>query len=70
MNPKNRKIFNKLLNENKVSKKIVYDLSPNSLFNDDIIEGIKVLLSKKITMGNITKNSKENFLNILELNMH
>ena len=46
MNPKIEN-FNKLLNENKVSKKIVYDLSPNSLFNDDIIEGIKVLLSKR-----------------------
>ena len=61
MNPKNKKIFNKLLNENKVSKKNVYDLSPNSLFNDDIIEGIKVLLSKKITIGNITKKFEKEF---------
>ena len=61
MNLKNRKIFNKLLDKNKISKKIVYGLSPNSLFNDDIIEGIKVLLSKKITMGNITKKFEEEF---------
>ena len=61
MNSKNKKIFNKLLDKNKISKKIVYGLSPNSLFNDDIIEGIKVLLSKKITMGNITKKFEEEF---------
>ena len=61
MKSKNKKFFNKLLNKNKVSKKIVYDLSPNSLFNDDIIEGIKVLLSKKITIGNITKKFEKEF---------
>ena len=61
MNSKNRKIFNNLIDKNKISKKIVYGLSPNSLFNDDIIEGIKVLLSKKITMGNITKKFEEEF---------
>jgi len=43
------------------TKKMRYALSPNSFSNKDIVEGIKILLSKRITMGKITKRFKKEF---------
>ena len=53
--------FKKILKKNskKISKK--YTLSPNSFSNDDIIEGLKVLISKKITMSDKTLNFEKRF---------
>ena len=42
-------------------EKNIYQLSPNSFSNKDIIKGIKVLLSKRITMGEITKKFEREF---------
>ena len=58
MNLKEQNYLTKLLvkySKKSSSKKMRYALSPNSFSNKDIIEGIKVLLSKRITMGKITK---------------
>ena len=43
------------------AKYSINGLSPNSFSNKDIIEGIKVLLSKRITMGKITKRFEAEF---------
>ena len=61
MNNKNLNFLNKLIDNNKKKEKNIYQLSPNSFSNKDIIEGIKVLLSKRITMGKITKRFEKEF---------
>ena len=61
MNSKNLNLLNKLIEKNKKKEKNIYQLSPNSFSNKDMIEGIKVLLSKKITMSSITKKFEKEF---------
>ena len=61
MNSKNLNLLNKLIDKNTKKEKNIYQLSPNSFSNKDIIKGIKVLLSKKITMGEITKKFEKEF---------
>ncbi len=61
MNSKNLNLLNKLIDKNTKKEKNIYQLSPNSFSNNDIIKGIKVLLSKKITMGEITKKFEKEF---------
>jgi len=61
MNSKNLNLLNKLINKSTKKEKNIYQLSPNSFSNNDIIKGIKVLLSKKITMGEITKKFEKEF---------
>ncbi len=56
-----KKFFDKLLNKNVKIKKNLYQLSPNSFTNEDIIKGIKVLLTKRITMSKITKKFEKDF---------
>jgi len=53
--------LNKIINKNseKISKN--YQLSPNSFSNKDIIEGIKVIVSKKITMSKKTTEFEKKF---------
>ena len=43
------------------SSKNIYPLSPDSFSNEDIIKGIEVLLTKKITMSEITKKFEKEF---------
>ena len=50
-------------NSNNNSNK--YQLSPNSFSNEDMIEGIKVIISKKITMSKRTKIFEEKFAKFL-----
>ena len=50
-----------MIDKSSISKKNKYLLSPNSFSNDDIIKASKVLFSKKITMGNITKIFEKKF---------
>ena len=57
----NKKILLKMIDKSSMSKKDKYLLSPNSFSNDDIIKASKVLFSKKITMGNITKIFEKKF---------
>ncbi len=54
-------VIKKILEKNslKITKK--YELAPNSFSNDDIIEGLKVLITKKITMSNKTLNFEKKF---------
>ena len=61
MNSKDLNLLNKLIDKNTKKEKNIYQLSPNSFSNNDIIKGIKVLLSKKITMGEITKKFEKEF---------
>ena len=61
MNLKSKKVIYNLLSKNKKGKEVFYGLSPNSLFDDDVFEGIKVLLSKRITIGKITKKFELEF---------
>ncbi len=56
------KIFlSKLITKYEKKDSNKYLLSPNSFSNDDIICGIQILLSKKITMSNLTKKFEYEF---------
>ncbi len=61
MNKKDYNYLNNLIDRNTKREKNIYQLSPNSFSNKDMIEGIKVLLSKKITMSNIVKKFEKEF---------
>ena len=68
MNLKEQNYLTKLIrkqSKKNTNKKIVYALSPNSFSNKDIIEGVKILLSKRITMGEITKKFEKEFANFI-----
>ena len=56
-----KKIINKLIKKEKKNFKDNYPLSPNSFSNEDIIKGIEVLLTKRITMSEITKKFEKEF---------
>ena len=58
---KDYQYLNNLIDKNKKKEKNIYQLSPNSFSNKDMIEGIKVLLSKKITMSNTVKKFEKKF---------
>ena len=51
----------KFINQISKGKNMKYPLSPNSFSNDDIYQAAKVLFSKNITMGKITKNFEKAF---------
>ena len=61
MNKKNFNYLSKLIDRSTKKEKNIYQLSPNSFSNNDMIEGIKVLLSKKITMSQVTKKFEKKF---------
>jgi len=61
MNKKDYNYLNNLIDRNTKREKNIYQLSSNSFSNKDMIEGIKVLLSKKITMSNIVKKFEKEF---------
>ena len=56
-----RSFINRLIRKEQKSSKNIYRLSPDSFSNEDIIKGIEVLLSKKITMSEITKKFEKEF---------
>ena len=56
-----KKYLNKLIIKEQKKPKNSYPLSPNSFSNEDIIKGIEVLLTKKITMSSITKEFEKKF---------
>jgi len=59
---KSVKIFiNKLIKKEQKSSKNIYRLSPDSFSNEDIIKGIEVLLTKKITMAEVTIKFEKEF---------
>ena len=51
----------KFINQISKGKNMKYPLSPNSFSDDDIYQAAKVLFSKNITMGKITKNFEKAF---------
>ena len=61
MKKSDKKFIDKLIKKEKKSKKNIYPLSPDSFSNEDIIKGIEVLLTKKITMSEITKKFEKEF---------
>ena len=56
-----KSFINRLIRKEQKSSKNIYRLSPDSFSNEDIIKGIEVLLSKKITMSEITKKFEKEF---------
>ena len=56
-----KKFIKKLIKKEQVKSKFTYSLSPNSFSDEDIIKGIEVLLTKKITMSSITKKFEKEF---------
>jgi len=56
-----KKFINRLIKKEKKNTKNIYPLSPDSFSNEDIIKGIEVLLTKKITMSQITKKFEKEF---------
>jgi CDP-4-dehydro-6-deoxyglucose reductase, E1 len=56
-----KSFINRLIRKEQKNSKNIYRLSPDSFSNEDIIKGIEVLLSKKITMSEITKKFEKEF---------
>jgi len=56
-----KKFIKKLIKKKQAKSKFTYSLSPNSFSDEDIIKGIEVLLTKKITMSSITKKFEKEF---------
>jgi len=68
LNKKEIIILEKLIKKysnNQDSKKIKYPLLDKGFSNEDIIEGIQVLISKNITMSNLTKKFENEFANYI-----
>jgi len=61
MNLKEKSLIKKLINKYSDQDKNKYLLSPNSFSNNDIIKGVEVLLSKKITMSKLTRKFENEF---------
>ena len=61
MQLKEKTFLNKLIAKYEKKDLNKYLLSPNSFSNEDIICGIEILLSKKITMGDLTKKFEHEF---------
>jgi CDP-6-deoxy-D-xylo-4-hexulose-3-dehydrase len=61
MKLKEKKYLDKLIDKYSIKDSNKYLLSPNSFSNEDIISGIQILLSKKVTMSNLTKKFEYEF---------
>ena len=61
MKLKEKKFLSKLITKYEKKDSNRYLLSPNSFSNEDIICGIEILLSKKITMAGLTKKFEHEF---------
>ena len=53
-----------------ISKQNRYPLLEKGFTSEDVMRGIEVLLSRNITMSDITKNLNLNLQNLLDLNLH
>ena len=62
---KEKKIFKNIIKKYSLTKSNKYQLSPNSFSDEDIIEALKVLVTKKITMSNKTKEFERKFANYI-----
>ena len=61
MKNSHKKVIKKLISSYSIQEKRVYPLSADSFSDNDLIEGIKVILSKRLTMSNITKKFETEF---------
>ena len=61
MKNSHKKVIKKLISNYSIQEKRVYPLSADSFSDNDLIEGIKVILSKRLTMSNITKKFETEF---------
>lgn len=61
MELKEKKYLSNLIDKYKIKDSSKYLLSPNSFSNEDIIKGIQILLSGKITMSSLTKKFEYEF---------
>ena len=61
MELKEKKYLSNLIDKYKIKDTNKYLLSPNSFSNEDIIKGIQILLSGKITMSSLTKKFEYEF---------
>ena len=57
--------LNRIIDKNSKRNSQKYQLSPNSFSNEDMIEGIKIMVSKKITMSKKTRLFEEKFAKFL-----
>ncbi len=55
------KILLKLIKKQSLQSKVKYPLSPNSFSDEDILKAVKILFTKKITMGYVTKKFEIEF---------
>ena len=62
---KEKKIFKNIIKKYSLTKSNKYQLSPNSFSDEDIIEALKVLVTKKITMSNKTMEFERKFANYI-----
>ena len=56
-----KKFIKKLIKKEQTKSKFTYSLAPNSFSDEDLIKGIEVLLTKRITMSSITKKFEREF---------
>ena len=56
-----KNFIKKLIKKEQTKSKFTYSLAPNSFSDEDLIKGIEVLLTKKITMSSITKKFEKEF---------
>ena len=56
-----KNFIKKLIKKEQTKSKFTYSLSPNSFSDEDLIKGIEVLLTKRITMSSITKKFEREF---------
>ena len=56
-----KNFIKKLIKKEQTKSKFTYSLAPNSFSDEDLIKGIEVLLTKRITMSSITKKFEREF---------
>ena len=61
MKSNHKNLIKKLISNYSVQENRTYPLSADSFSDDDLIEGIKIILSKRLTMSKVTKKFEEEF---------
>ena len=61
MKSNHKNLIKKLISSYSVQENRTYPLSADSFSDDDLVEGIKIILSKRLTMSKVTKKFEEEF---------
>ena len=61
MKNKDKTYIKKLISKYSLKEKKNYPLSANSFSEEDLIEGIKIILSKRLTMSRVTQKFERQF---------